>query len=275
MEIKKQDNGLVTFQLNLPWKDIQTTYQQLLAQTAKQIEIKGFRKGKAPLSLVEKQIDSTKLYGRAVEKLLPPIYTKVVQEHKLKPLTDPKITPLEAKPNQTWTFKVELAERPKIDLGNYQTYLKSALKNYQPKTKPKKQTKTKQDQHQHDHDEEKLKLIFDTLLKNAKIEICDLLIEAEYKSALSRLINQLAPLKITLEDYAKSLKKSVKDLVEDYKKSAQENLKLEFILSEIVQQENPPISEEEIDKFKPQPHERAYLKYNLQKHQVIDKLLKL
>ncbi len=273
-EIKKQPDGLVSFDLTVPWNQIQTAYRQLLEQTARYIEIKGFRKGKAPLDLVEKKIDTGKIYGRALEKLLPKIYVDFIQKHKLKPLTDPQITPTKAEPNQDWLFKVKIAERPQIKLGNYQTYLKKSLQTAKTKSKSNSK-KTDKNQSPQKEDNKKLKLIFDSLLKNAQVEICDLLIETETKSALSRLVSQLQPLKISLEDYAKSLKKSVKDLVEEYRKTARDNLRLEFILSELIKQENPKISDQELAKFKPKPQETAYLKYQLQKQKVIDKLLKL
>ncbi len=277
-EIKKQTNGSVTFQLTVPWSQIQDTYHQLLQQASQQLEIKGFRKGKAPLSLVEQHLDTDKLYGRALEKLLPSIYSKFIQKHNLKPLTEPKITPIKTKPNQPWTFKVEIAERPQIQLGDYRSYLSKILHSQSKSTKSKSSSTTKtknKNQKENITREKKLQLIFDALLKNAKVELSDLLVEAEYKSALSRLINQLTPLKISLEDYAKSLKKSVKELLEEYKKAARDNLRLEFILSELIKIEKPSVSEAEIDKLKPQPQERNYARYVLQKQKLIDKLLEL
>ncbi len=260
-EIKKQANGSVSFQLEIPWEKIQTTYQQLLKQTAQHLEIKGFRKGKAPLPLVEKHLDPNKVYGRALEKLLPQIYSQFIHKHHLKPLTEPKITPVKAKLGEPWTFKVEIAEKPQVKLGNYKTYLKKALQSFKA---PKK-----------DPQDKKLKLIFDTLLEKAQLEVADLLVETEYKAAISKLVHQLDHLNLTLEDYAHSLKKSLDQLIEEYKTTAQDKLKLEFILSRLIEIEKPTIKDEELAKFKAKPEDQAYFKYLLQKQKVIDNLLKL
>jgi len=227
MSIKLQPNGYLNFELTLPWSDLVQEYQRQLQRAARHVEIKGFRKGKAPLTMVEKHLDTNKLYAQAAQHLLSHAYADFVKQHQLQPLINPHITPLKTKPNQTWKFKVETAQKPQVKLGNYQTYLKTALKKLKP-------TNTKNDQKQKD---QKLKLIFDTLLEKAEIEVCDLLIEAETQTALTKLARQLSALKLTLEDYAKSIKKSVKELVEDYKQTAQNNLKLEFVLQELVKQE--------------------------------------
>jgi len=61
-----------------------------------------------------------------------------------------------------------------------------------------------------------------------------------------QLMNQTAKMGITIDDYLRSINKSLDQIKDDYKKSAEENLKLEFILNEIAKKENIVITDTEI-----------------------------
>ena len=69
--------------------------------------------------------------------------------------------------------------------------------------------KKEKSQDKHDHSSKQdhlLGVIFDALLQNIHFEVSPLLVEEERKNALSRLVNQLTSLKLTVADYLKSIK---------------------------------------------------------------------
>ena len=216
-KITQNPDGTVSFELTITKETIATEYQKVLLEVSKTIAIKGFRPGKAPLKMVETQSDKSQLYSHVLDHLLSPAYSDVIREHKLVPLVQPRVTPKNMEQGKDWVMAVELAVSPEIKLGDYTKFIK----------KIKEKDKDK-----------KLNLIFDTLLDNTKFAVAPLLIEEETKSALSRLANQLQSLKLTVEDYAKSIKKTPDELIAQYKKSAESNLKLEFILYAITKDKN-------------------------------------
>ncbi len=265
-KIDKKPDGTVSFDLVLKASEIKVEYQKVLSEVREKIEIQGFRKGKAPLALVESKSDKNELNSHVLEHLLSPAYSAVVHEHKLIPLIDPRVTPKEMGEGKDWIMAVEVATSPEIELGDYEKYVKKALaehKKHDHKADKAEDAKKQEEEHKLNH-------IFDALIDNAKLEVSPLLIEEETKSALTRLASQLSSLKLTLEDYAKSIKKSTNDLVEEYKKSAEANLKLEFILQKLVSERKPEVTEPEIQALKPQKGQESYVKYVLQKRKVLD-----
>lgn len=268
MDIKTKPDGSVTFELSIPWKKAKQYYDKVLAQSAKTVEIKGFRKGKAPLSLVEKNIDKSKLYNEVIRLIIPDEYIKVIKKNKLAPIIDPRIVPLKLDEGKPWEFKIETSQRPEIKLGAYKTYVKKALKNLKPPKKDDKNTTQPQENPQY-------KTVFDALLKNAQVKVSDFLIEEEVQQALTKLLSQLKQLNLEFKNYLKSIKKSQEEFIAEYKKSAEDNLKLEFILSELVKQENPPVKDSEVAKLKPTKGQESYVRYRLQKKKIVDNLLKL
>ena len=269
-KITQKPDGTVSFDLVITKATIAKEYQHVLAEVAKTANIKGFRPGKAPLKMVEANSDKSQLYSHVLDHALSPAYSEVIHEHKLVPLIEPRVTPKEmdlpaqAGEGKDWTMAVEVAIAPEIKLGDYEKLIASALKKH---AKDHKEDKDAKPEEVKDH---KLNVIFDGLLDGIKFEVAPILIQAETESALSRLANQLTSLKLSVEDYAKSIKKTTAELVEEYKKSAESNLRLEFILQKLIDDKKPVVTDTEVSEMKPQKGQEAYAKYVLQKRKVLD-----
>lgn len=209
----KSADGTIEFDLTIPKEAVTKAYQDTLKEFASRVTIPGFRKGKAPLAMAEQSLDKAEILSHSLEHSFPGVYGDFIKKHALTPLVDPEITPKKIPQGADWELSVKTATFPEIKVGNYQTKIK-AIKKFK-------------------DEKNKLPEIFDTLLDIAKLEVSQVLVMAETKAALTRLAKQLSSLKLTVEDYAKSINKSTDDLIKDYEKTATTNLKLEFILYQI------------------------------------------
>lgn len=239
--ITHKPDGSVSFKLTFPAKTIATEYQKVLVEVAATAEIKGFRKGKAPLPMVEASSDQARLYSHVLDHLLSPAYSAVIHEHQLAPLTEPQVTPKTMKQDQDWVMSVEVATAPVFKLADYQKLIQAELKKHG-QSHPRDEKETPE--HRRDH---QLNVIFDALLNQHPFSISPFLIELETKAALSRLATQLSSLKLSVEDYAKSIKKTPDGLVIEYKKTAETNLRLEFILQAITRDQKLKSRKEVLD----------------------------
>ncbi len=82
------------------------------------VEIKGFRKGKAPLDMVKK------LYGDMIEQdslqsIASELYRQVVKEKELKPIGEPALVDMDYKRGESFRFKIQYDVRPKVELKEY------------------------------------------------------------------------------------------------------------------------------------------------------------
>lgn len=268
-KITQKPNGTVTFDLTIAKEVIAKEYSHALSEVAKSAQIKGFRPGKAPLKMVEAQTDKSELYSHILDHVLSPAYSEVIHEHKLVPLVEPRVTPKSMEEGKDWVMAVEAAIAPEIKLGDYQKIISAALKKH---AKAHKEDPSAKPEEAKDH---KLNVIFDALLDGLKFDVAPLLIQAETESALSRLQSQLTSLKLSVADYAKSIKKTTEELVAEYKKSAESNLKLEFILQKLIDDKKPEVTDDEIASLKPQKGQEGYAKYVLQKRKILDILAEL
>lgn len=280
-KITQKPDGTVTFDLVITKDVIAKEYAHALAEVAKTMTIKGFRPGKAPLKMVESQTDKSQLYSHILDHVLSPAYSQVIHEHKLVPLVEPRVTPKSMEEGQDWTMSVEAAIAPEIKLGDYEKLISSSLKkhatvhSHSSKSDAGEAHKEDKDAKPEEARDHKLNVIFDALLDGTKFEVAPLLIQAETESALSRLSSQLSSLKLSVADYAKSIKKTAEELVAEYKKSAESNLKLEFILQKLIEDKKPIITDDEVAALKPQKGQEGYAKYVLQKRKILDILAEL
>lgn len=268
--------------LTLPWSEVKKVYEQIIEKAVKEVEIKGFRKGKAPRKLAEKQLDQGKISQSVLNQVLPQAYAEALKEHDLKPITSPKIETQTMEEDKDWVFKITVAEKPTIDLGNYKEEIKKAKKStpkiWTPDEKDKSDKKT-------DKKEPPLQKVMEALLKTIKTEIPDLLIENETNRLLSQTLEEIKKLGLTLESYLSSVGKTPEILCQEYQKKAEETLKLEFILAEIAEKEKISVEPSDIDEFiKKAPDEktkkslegqRYYLASVLRKQKTLDHLLSL
>ncbi len=271
----------ITFTLTAPWSKIQEEYEKALDRFAQSVEFDGFRKGKAPKTMVEQRVGKNKIYEAVIDVILPPLYAQEIKKRGLKPVASPHVHPISLEENKEWSFEVETAEAPKVELGNYKDIVKTT------KTKGTIWTPGKDEKQAAPTEEDKLKTVFGALLESIRVAVPEILVQEEVNSMLSRLVQQLEKLHVTLDDYLKSVKKTAEELRQEYTMSALTTLQLEFIIAAIATSENIAVEEKEIDdiiqalpdenirKANNTPHQRMMIRANLVKRKTIDTLLAL
>lgn len=245
-----------TFEINvtLGWKTIKKAYDEAFEKAIGEAEIEGFRKGKAPRPLAEKQINKDKVYQKAIETLVPKIYPEVVKKEDLRPVVSPKIELTSANENEDWQLKFTVAVRPEVKLGDYKKVV-DELKSKHKKADiwvPGKNPPAGGEKDQRHDAESKQKLlneILTELLKNSHVEIADLILEEEVNVRLTRLLDEIAKIGLTVEAYLKSKNLTMDLLKVQLRQEIEETHKLEFILNEIADKEQIQVDPKELEKL--------------------------
>ena len=279
--IQKQEDGTIRLTVNVPSADVKKTWDEVVGEAAKEIELPGFRKGNAPRHLVDEKIDKEKVREEVLKKLLPKFYIDAVQEHKLKPITNPKIhidpgstlTDLSKDlpaGRQDWQFTALTCEMPDVKLDDY----KQNIQKITAKSKiivPGKEpfdaghsaelSRSPQGKQQ----EVKFDEIVNALLESTKTTIPEILIEQEIERLLAQTLDDVKRLGLTLDQYLSSTKKTPQILREEYRKRVINDLTLEFALQKIAVEEKIHVDEKEIDEAilkAKDDKEREHLKNN-------------
>jgi len=243
---KKLEDGTIELTVKIPQKKIQQKYQLALEDFQKITEVKGFRKGKASKSQVEKTIGKEKIYQKAVNQLLPEIYQKLIKKHQFKPIITPRVKFVSAKENEDWQVKFITCESPEIELGNYREAIKSKLvkgKIWTPKDGQKKNKEKNSDLQKAKQFQE----IIDILIQKVKIKLPQILIEDEVNQKLSQLIQKTEKMGLTLEQYFNSIGQTAEKIKKNYRDEVKKRWQLELALNEIADKENIIVDEKEIN----------------------------
>ena len=94
---------------------LDAAYQRI----AKQVNIPGFRKGKVPPPVIDRQVGRGVVLDEAINDALPKLYVQALQDNDLQPLAQPEIDITKFADNETLEFTAEVDVRPSIDLPAY------------------------------------------------------------------------------------------------------------------------------------------------------------
>ena len=94
---------------------IKTVY----GKTAKYFNIPGFRKGKAPMNIIEKYYGSEIFYEDAFNEVVPAIYEEELKENKIEAVSKPEIDIKQIGKGQDLIFTAVVQIKPEVKLGKY------------------------------------------------------------------------------------------------------------------------------------------------------------
>jgi trigger factor len=94
---------------------LDAAYQRI----AKQVNIPGFRKGKVPQPVIDRQIGRGAVLDEAINEALPKLYVQALEENDLQPLAQPDIDITKLEDNETLEFTAEVDVRPSIEVPAY------------------------------------------------------------------------------------------------------------------------------------------------------------
>ena len=97
------------------WKDAQ---KKAFDKQAANIEIPGFRKGKAPENLVRGKVDQMKVLDEAINSVLPIAYREIIEQDKIIPQAQPSVDITKVS-NDELEIKFVLVVAPEVKLGAY------------------------------------------------------------------------------------------------------------------------------------------------------------
>ena len=101
--------------IEVPAAEVQAAFERALRAVQKNVTIKGFRKGKAPLSTI-RNLYGERLKQDVIQDIIQTNYANALAEHSLDPICLPTIEfdPLEE--NKDFTFTAEFEVRPEVNL---------------------------------------------------------------------------------------------------------------------------------------------------------------
>ncbi len=235
-QLTRSEDSTITLKITVPWSEVKKTQEEVLREMAKNADLPGFRKGKAPKKIVEENLDKTRVREEVLRHVLPKAYIDAVKEHNLKPIIDPKVHVKPLEDEKDWEFEAVTCEEPKVDLGDYKTKVKSVT------------AKSKIIVPGKESEGPKLDDVIKALLEAVSVKLPKILVDYETDKLLSQTLDEIKKLGLTLDQYLASTRKNAEMLRLEYEGKALNDLKLEFALRKVAEAEKITVGDGDLQK---------------------------
>ena len=120
IKIEKTDkNNELKLEFTVEAAKFDEAIQKVYVKSAKYFNIPGFRKGKAPLAIVEKHYGKEIFYEDAFNEVVPEIYEKELKENNIEAVSRPDIEVTQIGKGQDLIFTAVVQIKPEVTVGKY------------------------------------------------------------------------------------------------------------------------------------------------------------
>lgn len=117
--VEKENDNIYKIDITIPAKDAAKAYDEAVRRIAQYVNIDGFRRGKAPRTVIERQVGTERIKHEALDKLMPSVIAEAIKENNLDVITQPYITKFDYTLGQDLTVELKVETRPEVILGAY------------------------------------------------------------------------------------------------------------------------------------------------------------
>lgn len=105
--------------VEVPFDELKSSLDAAYQAIAKQVNVPGFRKGKVPPAIIDRQVGRGPVLEQAINDALPRLYVQALQDNDLEPLAQPEIDVTRLEDNDSLEFTAEVDVRPEIAVPPY------------------------------------------------------------------------------------------------------------------------------------------------------------
>ena len=116
---KTENKNEVKLTFTVEAKKFEEAMGKVYTKTAKYFNIPGFRKGKAPMQLVERQYGSEIFYEDAFNELAPEVYDEAIKNNDIEAVSKPNIDITQMEKGKDLIFTATVQTKPEVKLGKY------------------------------------------------------------------------------------------------------------------------------------------------------------
>lgn len=113
------ENQQIVLTIEAPAEEWDKAVAQAAKRIAKEVNIPGFRRGKAPRHIIEQRIGKEALIDEAYEKFGPQVFDKALAEEKLELASYPDFERVQAEEGKPFILKATITPKPEVTLGEY------------------------------------------------------------------------------------------------------------------------------------------------------------
>jgi trigger factor len=119
LHTERKKDTTVVFEIAAESNEMSNIKNKVLHILAPRVKVAGFREGKVPMELVEKNIDEATLQSEFLNEAIQTLYLAAVKEERIRPVGQPEVNVTKFVPYEVLEFTMEIPVVGSIKLPNY------------------------------------------------------------------------------------------------------------------------------------------------------------
>ena len=128
IKIKQLPKSRVELTISVPAQELERFLDLAAEELSKDINVNGFRPGKAPRKIIEQKVGSEKILAHGAEKAIKKSYVDSIVRNKIEAIGEPEVTITKIAPGNNLEYKAVVSVMPKITLTDYRKEAKQIKK---------------------------------------------------------------------------------------------------------------------------------------------------
>ena len=124
-KIKKIEGSQIEISVSMPFVELERYIEKAFLNLKQGVSVKGFREGKAPQEIVEKEIGRDKAITEASNLAVREVYEETTKQGEFEPIGYPQAEILKLADNNPFEFKIISDVLPKLDLPDIEKIAQS------------------------------------------------------------------------------------------------------------------------------------------------------
>ncbi len=119
VSVEKLPTSEAVLNIHVTWDEMEKASNKAYQKLVKEVDIQGFRRGKAPRSLLERRVGKEYIYQEGLDDLINETYRNTLREHDLTPISQPKLDAPVFEMGQDYHFSLTVPIVTPVELGDY------------------------------------------------------------------------------------------------------------------------------------------------------------
>ena len=121
VSVEKLPGSEARVEFDFSWDEVEKASDKAYRKLVQKVDIHGFRRGKAPRSLVERKLGKEYIYQEGLDDLMSEAYREALKEHDLTPLSQPELEAPVFEIGQPYHFSLKVPIVTPVELGDYRS----------------------------------------------------------------------------------------------------------------------------------------------------------
>ena len=119
VSVEKLPSSEAVVEVDFSWDEVEKASEKAYRKLVQQVDVQGFRRGKAPRSLLERKLGKEHIYQEGLDDLMTETYRNVLKEHDITPLGQPETDAPVFEMGQPYHFSLKVPILTPVELGDY------------------------------------------------------------------------------------------------------------------------------------------------------------